>query len=644
MKCLLIFDQLNDLLYTKCDKKFLKHAFKVGKAQGLIEDNGEDVSDPPKISSNVIIQIFSPIITSHRLMTCQFGNSYTNIQCEDGTNLTFNEYMGYLFVYIGDLPVDVLSRTLGISVAIVKHLCGPNVPLIKTSKPRSTLLSLLLDTWQELQDSDQAVLVEAVEQLMVNNELSSTTLKALQEAVDKLQQQSELSKIHALVLVENKFLSLYSSRSAQDLIPADIIFLGLLTESLHLYPKESVVRSGSESEESDFEMSPMSSTWSPLPTKRAPTEARPSGIKLEKIADDINSYLILLTGSHPHAVHIGYLDDGVYVLFLLECGNSLVSTGLNDAFHALNALQNMQTQKDVEGVRYAFDFLDAGMKKIFEGLKKMKIKPVEACQKNLQPKWEFIKRKYLEFLKNPDSECMMRIESSTSSFVDNLKMLFQITCQDEKVLKEHTKLIESVYQGVKRRLKDFSEFLKVKALRNFTLALRASLTINKYLEEFPGLVHFLYIDRQHHRLTAPSLDFNSEETTLLTKKKIWSMIHFARSHLQEGHLSIMWKDTTFNYAYFLWFEDTSGSPLKPKIYPASAMKNLPPPGIIIDDFYRRLVDTCFPKMGTHKVHCYELFCIHLGLATSSCVLEQSRRLAATIWEVTGVPSNPADFL
>ena len=59
---------------------------------------------------------------------------------------------------------------------------------------------------------------------------------------------------------------------------------------------------------------------------------------------------------------------------------------------------------------------------------------------------------------------------------------------------------------------------------------------------------------------------------------------------------------------------------------------------------RKLIEFCFPKTAPSKVHCYELYCIHLGLATSTCVLEQSRRLAATIWEVTGMPSNPIDLL
>lgn len=61
-------------------------------------------------------------------------------------------------------------------------------------------------------------------------------------------------------------------------------------------------------------------------------------------------------------------------------------------------------------------------------------------------------------------------------------------------------------------------------------------------------------------------------------------------------------------------------------------------------FFRKLAEACFPKLSPNKIRIYELYCVHLGLATSSCVLEHSRRLAATIWEVTGVPNNPADIL
>lgn len=115
---------------------------------------------------------------------------------------------------------------------------------------------------------------------------------------------------------------------------------------------------------------------------------------------------------------------------------------------------------------------------------------------------------------------------------------------------------------------------------------RDSLTIKKYLEEFPGLVHFLYIDRTSHRVTMPALDPNLEETSF-TAQKIWSMVKFARNYLQDGNMALMWKDTIFNYAYFVWFEDNTGAPLKPTVFPTANNNNsLPLPGILCQDFYQ----------------------------------------------------------
>lgn len=52
--------------------------------------------------------------------------------------------------------------------------------------------------------------MEAVEQLVVNPDLSSTVIQTLRESVDKLTALTESSKIHAMILVQNKFLALYS--------------------------------------------------------------------------------------------------------------------------------------------------------------------------------------------------------------------------------------------------------------------------------------------------------------------------------------------------------------------------------------------------------------------------------------------------
>lgn len=62
-----------------------------------------------------------------------------------------------------------------------------------------------------LQNNDQAILAEAVEQLMVNSDLSSATLQALRESVEKLTHiLIDSTKVHAMVSVQNKFLALYS--------------------------------------------------------------------------------------------------------------------------------------------------------------------------------------------------------------------------------------------------------------------------------------------------------------------------------------------------------------------------------------------------------------------------------------------------
>lgn len=148
-----------------------------------------------------------------------------------------------------------------------------------------------------------------------------------------------------------------------------------------------------------------------------------------------------------------------------------MSSGLYETLYSLNALQSIQLQKDMFNVRQAFDSLESGMKKIFEGLKKNKTtKPqVETCQKKLQNKWDFIRKKYIDYMKTQELDCVLRIESSTSSFNDNLRDLFHLVCMDASQLVQSRDVIVSIMKTVKQRLSDFSNFLKVKALRNFTL-------------------------------------------------------------------------------------------------------------------------------------------------------------------------------
>lgn len=87
------------------------------------------------------------------------------------------------------------------------------------------LISNLIDAWKYLRKSEQSVLTESVDQFMVKTETSSEILKVLNDATDKLKSQSDLSNVHLLILMKNKFLSLFSSKYVQDLLSSDILFL-----------------------------------------------------------------------------------------------------------------------------------------------------------------------------------------------------------------------------------------------------------------------------------------------------------------------------------------------------------------------------------------------------------------------------------
>lgn len=268
-----------------------------------------------------------------------------------------------------------------------------------------------------------------------------------------------------------------------------------------------------------------------------------------------------------------------------------------------------------------------------------------------------MKRSGLEdWLKGGDSNIPTRVDASLTSLVDITRSAWRAACLGISASASASQ-VESAVAMAAEHMADYCHFLEVKALRNMTLGCRSALTINKYLEDFPGLVHFLYIDRSTHQLTSPTLlpdesgdmpqdsDTPATRTRFLTASRVWSMVEFARSHLSKGHMSLMWKDTTFNYAYFLWFEDSSSNPLKLGDFDENILDGLPLPGILCDDFYRSLCIQAFPGMDPSRIRIYELFCVHLGLATSPCVLEHTRRLAATIWEVAGpIDANPADLL
>eukprot|EP00041_Stephanoeca_diplocostata_P032040 m.1015019 g.1015019 ORF g.1015019 m.1015019 type:complete len:954 (-) comp24074_c0_seq2:212-3073(-) len=184
--------------------------------------------------------------------------------------------------------------------------------------------------------------------------------------------------------------------------------------------------------------------------------------------------------------------------------------------------------------------------------------------------------------------------------------------------------VGAVKEHVAAVLKDYVDFLHVKIHRNVTMT--------AYLEMYPGLVHFIYVDRNNDTMIAPCLtptgtggnknadgSIASGHTDTL-KEKVWDMHAQAQRHLAQGYTSYTAKAGDFRYGFYLWFENELGEKLTPQ-------REL---GLVQDaldaNFFRQLKIRLFPHMREGSVKCYELYVIHLARVPSDFAARQNEAL------------------
>lgn len=198
--------------------------------------------------------------------------------------------------------------------------------------------------------------------------------------------------------------------------------------------------------------------------------------KTEEVeSDKICSYQILLAGPErqpkclPHVIHIIPLSTGVNLIYLLEIGNPAVAAGIYETFSHLHTMQQVQIQREKETIQLAFENLDLATRRLNDSLKKNKNAAIENSHKQLAKKWEVIRKKYQEYLKNSSDEALLRAETLSLGFLENLKELLSLTTIDGSIVKASEEFVKVVANGVKEKLEMFEEFLMAKSLKNFSL-------------------------------------------------------------------------------------------------------------------------------------------------------------------------------
>lgn len=136
------------------------------------------------------------------------------------------------------------------------------------------------------------------------------------------------------------------------------------------------------------------------------------------------------SGCIPHILLFTHINDDVNLLILIEFGSLAVASGLFDVFFAVHKLRILQMQNDIDNLRPPFENLDHYVKHTLDAFKKSKYNArVDVAVRNLAARWDLLRRKYLEFLRNNDKTLVLVIESNIPIFIDSLKEVFNVSKQ-----------------------------------------------------------------------------------------------------------------------------------------------------------------------------------------------------------------------
>ncbi|KFV15326.1 Hermansky-Pudlak syndrome 1 protein, partial [Pterocles gutturalis] len=546
-----------------------------------------------------------------------------------------------------------------------------------------SLLRGLLETYSRLREEDQSFAVEAVERL-IHPQLCEQCIEFLERQVvqyiNASPERGGEEVGHAFLLVHTKLLAFYSSRNASSIRPADLLILILLVQDL--YPSQSAeeelspqvlqsrvwgamagkvllqgpTRSSSiplsgpgshgaaerDSDDRDTndhsvpevyytpEPSPGrhstgSESWSesaemltsPLSPQMAedllqtlgplvPEASNPRRIFLD--ASLREGYCPLL----PHTMHCLPLWPGMSLVLLTKGPMTQVAVTLYQLLDGFLVLERKLEEGPEVGAPRSYPFLAELRQHMDKFVKKL-------SGQDIQNAWVDFKNKIFS-----RSEPGSSLDHSLS-----------------QGLRDRAQIL------MREKLLDWRDFLLVKSRRNITMVSYpcwTPLTHPTYLEDFPGLVHFIYADRTAGQMMAPSLSMTEKSSSELgkgplaafIKRKVWSLITLARRYLQKGYTTLMLQDGDYCCSYFLWFENELGYKLEVMDVPVLSDDSAPI-GMLAGDYYRKLLRYYSKNQQAEVVKCYELLTVHLGIIPSELVVQQACDLARRLWEPSRIP-------